>query len=72
MLTLTLPPELEHALAQVATRSGRPSARIAEDAALRAVEDWGDCLEALEAAHHDDPATRVSQADMMRPYGLAD
>ncbi len=71
MLTLTLPPELEHALAQVAARSGRPSASIAEDAIARAVEDWGDYLEALEAARHDDPATRVSHADMMRRYGLA-
>jgi hypothetical protein len=40
MLALTLPPELERALALVAARSGRPSGRIAEDATARAVEDW--------------------------------
>ena len=40
MLTLTRPPELEHALAQVAARSGGASAPIAEDATLRTVEDW--------------------------------
>jgi predicted DNA-binding protein len=72
MLQVTLTPELEQHLADIAARTGDAPDELARRALLAYLEDLEDYATAVEAWKEHDPAKTVSSEEMMRELGLED
>ena len=68
MLTITLDPELERKLDQIARKLGRSKDEFAREAILRLIEDEEDYREAVVQA--DTPGGRVPLSEMKKRLGL--
>lgn len=72
MLEVTLDPELERQLAEVAARIGEAPDEIARKALLAYLEDLEDYATAVEAWKEHDPAKTLSTEEMLRALDVAD
>lgn len=68
MLTITLDPELEKKLDQIARKLGRSKDDFAREAILRLIEDEEDYREAV--VQMDKPARRIPLSEMKKRLGL--
>ncbi len=68
MLTITLDPELEKKLDQIARKLGRSKDEFAREAILRLIEDEEDYREAV--AQLDKPGRRVPLSEMKKRLGM--
>ena len=72
MATLTISPDVQTQLHDVAARAGRAPDELAAEVLTRGLEDWTDYLAAIDVARAGDPSDRVSHEELMARYGLAD
>lgn len=70
MTTVTLTPELDAALAEVARRTGEAPEQLFREALARVLEDMADLREALRVEAIEDPAERVTLHAMRRELGM--
>jgi|GEM_PF-5396639 len=71
MLTLTrVLPEVESTLHALATQSGRSVDELASDALADKLEDWQDYLEAVEILRTENPAERITSAQLRAELGM--